>query len=375
MKKIKIDVEESLLEKTELFNENIYANMFFRSKLTSNVLEFDWLDKIEFACPYIDNIIRKPRLSLISESDVVKIEKAKKVGIESVKDLSKHTEYIDKIDPLTQDVQPSRILITRREETYSTYENRFAYTLIHNLSRFVEQMDRLLDDVKEKKDKVLEYSSSTSNGSEKIVMEMKMSTKKLVDEEQKENMEKELEEVRERLNRVGIYINGWFRSEFFQQLKKDRAIFVKNPIKKTNMILKNPNFQQAMKLWEFLYNYQGSEGGSADDIESQGDNVLKQVLNDSFLSAYYVLDSISTSKKEQKKKLAQYAVMMIKQQIQRIISLLANSGIEVTEEQLLELISEELRKEKDKKEVLSSDVKNKFKSAMDEYLEQAQDYL
>lgn len=349
--------------------------MHFKSNSESNAFSFDWLDEIEIVCPYLDNLIRNPKLSLIKESDVVKIEKAKKVTVDTVKNLSKHTEYIDKIDPVTDDVQPSKLLITRGEDTFNTYENRFAYTLLHKLAKFVEDKEKELDDIKEKKDKILEYKASTTNKTEKIVMEMKVSTQKLFNEKEEDSFEKELEKVRQRVKRIGEFMTGWRRSEFYKSLEKDRAIFVTEPIKKTNLLLKNPNFQMAMKLWEFLKRFDEANEDSQEGVESDGDNTLKEVLGDSFLVDYFVLDSISKSKKEQREKMAEYSIIMIKQEIKRIISILANSGINITDEEIFKLVSEEIKKEKEQKKLDGSDIKQKFKDAMDEYLEKTQDYL
>jgi hypothetical protein len=103
-----VDVSEQLKKKSELFTKNINSNMYFQSEFTNDSMSFKWVDEIEFACPYIDNIIKNPKLALINEEDVVKIEKAKKITVASVKDLSKHTHYIEKIDEKTEEVQPSK---------------------------------------------------------------------------------------------------------------------------------------------------------------------------------------------------------------------------------------------------------------------------
>ena len=50
-------------------------------------------------------------------------------------------------------------------------------------------------------------------------------------------------------------------------LEKQHAIPVIPPIKKTNLILKNPNFQMATKLWDFLYSEEEiKEGTDSDEI-------------------------------------------------------------------------------------------------------------
>ena len=45
-------------------------------------IDYSWVDVIEEAIPAIDNIIRNPRRFIVSEEDVVRIEKTKKIYLE-----------------------------------------------------------------------------------------------------------------------------------------------------------------------------------------------------------------------------------------------------------------------------------------------------
>jgi predicted component of viral defense system (DUF524 family) len=128
--------------------------MYYESNFNGDSMSFEWVDEVEFACPYLDNIVRNPKVALIKEEDVVKIEKAKKISVASVKDLSKHTHYIEKITE-NDEVQPAKILIQRHEETYNTYENRFIYTFIYNLTNFIHKKEKELDDLQSKDDKII----------------------------------------------------------------------------------------------------------------------------------------------------------------------------------------------------------------------------
>ncbi len=375
-KSVKINFDEKRREKSEIFIEKINSDMYYQSELNSDSITFDWLDIIENACPYIDNIIRKPKLALINEEEVVKVEKAKKTSVESVKDLSKHTHYIDEVNEVTQEVKPSKILISRREETYNTYENRFAYTLIQNLSRFLYKKETMLENLEAKNDKVLEYAANTSTGSENIKIELKIVSNKVSGDDDKNDFENEIESIKFRVKRIRDYIISWKRNEFMTSLDKAHIAPIVPPIKKTNMILKNPNFQIAMKLWVFLQNYdENLDENETNKLNTEGDNLLKGVLDDTFLTDYFVLDSISSSKKEQKNNLSKYALIMVSQQIRRTVSLLLNSGIDISEEEIISLISNEIKNEKNKRVTGAEDVKKKFQSVMEEYLEKTQNYL
>lgn len=371
-----IEVDEKFQKKSEEFIENMNSDMRFKSEFIGDDMLFDWVKEIEFACPYIDNIIRNPKLTLVNEEDVVKIEKAKKISVTSVKDLSKHTHYIEKIDEKTNEVSPSKILIERREETLNTYENRFIYTLIYNLLRFIMRKESLLEDIRAKSDKVLEYAASTDVGNERVNIELKVSSRDLPKNQTSDDFDNEILSILARVKKIKDYIISWRRSEFIETLERDHASFVVPPIKKTNMILKNPNFQIAMKLWEFLqtYDYKDNED-FREGLDTEGDNDLRGVLDDAFLMSYFVFDSVSLTKKEQKEKLSKYAVIMLSKQVQRVVSILLRSGIKITEDDLLDMISVEIKNEQTQRLVDSTDVKKKFKNAIDEYFERIKDYL
>lgn len=374
-KAISLEVDEQLKVKSSNFIKNIKSGMHLTSDVNSDINDLEWLEIIEEVCPYLDNIVRAPKVALVSESEVRKIEKAKKTGVESVKDLSKHTDYIDKIDPVTGDVQPSKILVVYREETFNTYENRFIYTLILTLLRFLTEKEELLKDMKPKNEKLLQYSASTSNGKEKVKVDVKISTKPTRLGNDDNDLEKELNSIRKRIEKMKKFINSWLASELITSLQKQHAILVMPPIKKTNLILKNPNFQMATKLWNFLYSVDESKNSNINGLDSKGDELLRGILDDSFLMDYYVLDSISIDKKKQKDSLCKYALLMIMNQVQRAVDILLQNGIKISEQELLKLLSAEIEKKANISQLGSQDIKNKFKKEMDEYLALANQYL
>ena len=375
-KSLNISIDNSLRQKSNTFIERITSDMHFKSDVAGDSLSFEWVDVIEDACIYIDNIIRNPKLALITEDDIVLIEKAKKVSVASIKNLSKNTHYIEKIDAVTNDVQPSKLLIERREETYNTYENRFIYTLIEYTIRFVLKKEKSLEDFTSKSDKTLEYAASTTTGSERVNIELKISTNELPKETDSDVMDDDVASVKNRLKAIKDYFTNWKRSEFMTSLEKARVPFVSSPIKKTNLILKKPNFQVATKLWEYIQTYDFVDKETTkEDLETTGNNLIKGILDDTFLMNYYVLDSIAATQKAQKEKLAKYAVLMIAGQVRRAIELLLQSGVEISDEEILSMISAELKSEKGKTVVSSADIKKKFQKAMDEYFEKTQDYL
>ena len=374
-KTINLTVDEQLKNRSINFSKHIKSTMRLKSDFNSDINSLEWLDLIEEVCPYLDNIVRVPKVALISESEVTKIEKAKKTSVDTVKNLAKHTDYIDEIDPTSGDVLPSKLLVVFREETYNTYENRFIYTLILNLLRFITEKEEMLKNLKPKNEKELEYSATTTNGKEKIRYELKINTTPTNRNGDDADLEKKLKNIKKRIAKMKKFINSWLASEFITSLEKQHAILVMPPIKKTNLILKNPNFQQATRLWDFLYSIEEKKNQSINGLDSKGNNLLRGILDSASLMDYYALDSVSPDKKETKEKVCQYALLMIMNQVQNAVDMLLQCGIKISEQELLKLLTREIDKKKDTTQLGSADIKKKFQKEMDDYLSKTNQYL
>ena len=371
---INLEVDNELKNISDNFINKIKSGMHFNSDLNSELNSLEWLEIIEEVCPYLDNIVRIPKVALVSESEVRTIEKAKKTSVESVKDLSKHTNYIDKVDPVTNDVLPSKLLVVYREETYNTYENRFIYTLILNLLRFITEKEELLKNLKPKNEKLLQYSASTTNGKDKIKVDIKISTKP-TKKSGDDDLNNQINSVKKRIEKMKKFINSWMASEMITSLQKQNVPLVMPPIKKTNLILKNPNFKMATKLWDYLYNVSLEKNNKVKGLDTKGTDLLRGMLDDSFLMDYYVLDSISLNKNDTKEKLCKYSLIMIMNQVQRAVDILLSNGIKISEQELLKLLCIEADKKKNVSQIGSNDIKKKFQKEMDDYLSKASQLL
>ena len=157
-------------------------------------------------------------------------------------------------------------------------------------------------------------------------------------------------------------------------LDRAKVPLVNPPIKKTNVILKNPNFRVAAALWEYLNKYEDKDdiGGN---LDTDGNEILKGFLDHSFLIDFFILDSINVSKREQKKRLAKRSVLLLTEEIHRIIALLINMGMNIDEDKFIAMILKEIKQEKQERLTGIDDVKKKFKNAMEEYLERTQGNL
>ena len=368
---------DSLVEKKKnKFLKSLESNMYFKSVFSGDSLSFEWIDQIEFSCPYLDIIVRNPKLTLIKEERVVNVEKSKKVTVESIKDLSRHTNYISKYDEENNFVEPSKILNVFNEETYNIYENRFLYTLIKQVESFILKKEEELKDFKFNDSKLLEYSATSMTDYEKVSIELRLNSESFPDNKPNSKLNDEIKIAKARIKRIKDFIRSWNSSELFKELERVHISLVNPPIKKTNILLKNPNFQIAIRLWDYLQKYDLQERNNLrPDMEQTGKNPLQDFVDHSFLIDYFVLDSISRSKREQKEKMSKYAILLLTEEIQRTIRLLNNMGIEIDEEMILGMVAKNLKDKKNERLIGVDDVKKKFKNAMDEYLERMQDVL
>ena len=189
------------------------------------------------------------------------------------------------------------------------------------------------------------------------------------------DLEKTLNSIRKRIEKMKKFVNSWLASELIKSLEKQHAILVMPPIKKTNLILKNPNFQMATKLWDFLYSIEETKNNSINGMDTKGNNLLRGILDSASLMDYYVLDSVAIDKKTQKQKLVQYALLMIMNQVQNAVNILLQCGIKISEQELLKLLSAEMDKKKNVTQIGSADIKKKFQKEMDDYLSKTDQYL
>ena len=84
--------------KVDAFNSKLSSKMNIRIETDKTKQDVLWIDVMENTIEYIDNILRNPMRLIINEEEVVKIEKIKKVTVESIKHLSKNAGFIEDVD-------------------------------------------------------------------------------------------------------------------------------------------------------------------------------------------------------------------------------------------------------------------------------------
>ena len=115
--------------------------------------------------------------------------------------------------------------------------------------------------------------------------------------------------VEERIEKIELIINDYLKSQFVRELVSGNIVMVKSPIRKTNVILKNPNFQKALELWEFIEQYdvnnktEKKESNTYEDVK-----VVKDEMDYSFLLNYLILNSFYKKKDVTPTKIRKYYI-------------------------------------------------------------------
>lgn len=346
-------------KKVDKFIDNTRSTLIVNTDINRVDADFEWLDLMEDTIKYLDNILRNPNRFIVNEEEIVKVELARRITVESIRHLSKHTNYIQKIED-NGDVKPSKILNINKDESYDTYENRLIYTLIDNMRNFLEikKKDMILSssvkDVKKAK-----YSARSKIGKEQVFVEMNY-TSSLIDK----NEPKGEFSVDERIKRLDDNITMLMNTDVFKILKRAHVARVIPPIKKTNVILKNTNFQYAMKLWDYLQSHVANDTKVFKSNKKYEDNgVLKEYLNNTFLLDYLAINTLNDI--ESKDGEGEIIEELTDKLIQRIVEL--NVDLPLTT--LKEKIGDKIAITKFRKEASLMEIQNIFSKHIKNYLE------
>ncbi len=360
--------ENSNHEKTKTFIDTAESTLKVQTEKKYITRDIEWINMMEEVIPHIDSIFRSPNRFIKNEEETVKIEQAKKVSVETIKHLSKHTNLIQDIDKETGDVIPSKLLNVRKEETYNTYENRLIYTLVQNMKYFVNiRKDALLQPIatenkeENKNNKQLEYNAKSKLNDEEVDINVSINSK--LDTEQKDSEERN-KSLLLRIEEIERKISDIESTEVYKILAKENIILVKDPIRKTNVVLKNVHFQYAMKLWEFLKaNFDEQTIESEDNKDYMDNGQLKKMMDEAFLLQYLAMKTLDEDNMEKQDTKKEIKAIVVEQMLDKMLDI----DEDITEEQLRQMVAEKYEVIKYKKMAVLQDIQKIFKKYFDQY--------
>ena len=213
------------------------------------VVDEEWISIIEDSLDAINTIIENPRRFITTEEEVVPISLAKKISADSVRHLSRNTQFLAPSDDGS--VHPTRILNVNTVETYDLYENRFIYHLIQRLLTFVDKRTDVIfwstgNEIRNR----FKMHSKIDDAYEEIEynVEMTVKNRQSFAENDADNMD-----VFMRIDRVRRLVMALRGASFCQIMNGCSA--VRSPIQRTNLIMKDPNYRKCYQLWQFMERY------------------------------------------------------------------------------------------------------------------------
>lgn len=350
--------------KDQEFLNKIKGDMLVEFKRGQIIMNDEWIDEILATIPYLEKAMKNPKKQLISEEEVIKMELIKKVSVESVKHLTKHVDFVDKFDEKTGEVTPSKLLNTYKEETIITYENRFLYTLIKLMEDFIfirkKQMNEA--DFNAKNYTKSSYEAHTVIKKERVKINFEYySTLDTKAEKPEASMSK--------IQDITYKIKMLKSTELYNYLNDKKVTLVKAPLKMTNVLLKNPNFQYAVKLWNYLSNQIEMKNKSQlSRKEYKETGLMKDLVNETFYLDYLIMKNLNEVTENKNREKTEDTKKEIEEMTATLIEKIIQLNPNMAERQLKELIAEKYIAIKKKENFSIRPLQEKYKSEIDKYM-------
>ena len=242
------------------FYRSIYGgqnNFYQKEQIESKKFDDMWIKAIESYFPSINKITINLKSTLKYQSEIIPIEKTKKINKGSVIHLMSHSNYIKEV---TEDgVIPRQVLTVLPEIEYGIYENRFIMTLISRLRDFINRRVKLMRE-QLKASHITHMNLNSTFTFEESEIEMTVDVKQSETISQRKVDEDNLL-VLTRAEKLLKLVTQLHNSQFMKIMQRFKP--VAPPIMKTQIILSNADFKNAYLLWVYLdrYNDLGYEYG------------------------------------------------------------------------------------------------------------------
>lgn len=234
-----------LFEIVQAGNNTIHQN----NRVLHKVVDERWLTVVEEGLTSIFNIVDKPRRFIATTEEVVPVALARKITANSVRHLSQNTQFIT--TNAKGDIQPTKVLNVTTEESFDLYENRFVYHLIQRLFAFVDKRtDVIFWSTGDETCNTMCMESKIDDAYEEISYKVEMTVKNRQSFAENDNDNMDLFKRIDRVRRMSRTL----RASSFCDIMNGCAK-VRSPIQRTNLMMKDPDYRNCYKLWQFIESY------------------------------------------------------------------------------------------------------------------------
>ncbi len=214
------------------------------------LLDDNWILTIEGALHSLEQIAHNPRKFIAENELILDVAKVRRTNSKTVRHLTTHSQYVQNI-AADGEVTPKKLLTVELDEDIAIYENRFICALINRLVKFVELRYKELEG---KRDVFRQTNVSVSSkfdfGDKNFKCDLNMQILQPPENSDEANINKDLFD---RIDVIRRRLRVLKSSQFMKVL--DKAKPVRPPIQKTNLLVKNVDYNNCYKLWLFLSSY------------------------------------------------------------------------------------------------------------------------
>ena len=154
-------------------------------------------------------------------------------------------------------------------------------------------------------------------------------------------------------------------SDVYKVIDKKHISLVREPIKKTNVVLKNVNFQYAMKLWNYLrdnFDDKTKDVEENEDYMEQGEK--KKLFDETFMLQYLIMKTLDQDEAENEGTREEVKETILEQMVNNLVDM----DQDLTEEELNKLIANKYEVIKYKKMEAIKEIQKIFREHIDKYL-------
>lgn len=221
------------------------------SCIQSVQMDDSWIIEIEGAITSVEQIVARPRKFISENQLLLEVEKVKRTNTKTVRHLTTHSQYVQNYDKETGEVKPKKLLAIEMDEDIIIYENRFICSLVNNLVKFVDiRFQEMNERIESFNQTNIKMQSKFKYGDTRFNCNIDLKVEDPINDDNQNDRNLQLFERVQTLRRRLYLLQT---TEFMKEL--NRAKPVRPPIQKTNLLMKNVDYNNCYKLWLFISSY------------------------------------------------------------------------------------------------------------------------
>jgi len=210
--------------------------------------ELSLIADIEKVLPFAFNIVSNPKMHLKQESEIINIELVKKIDSHSLQHLASHSEHWKRRS--LSGIIPARMKTDVFEDDMDIYENIFFRMAIEKLSKYVSDKSSEFQNAFNQRNSLINWDSYAQQMNDFARASMIMKLLPNYDFTEEEIKLENTNELIGTLGNIDRKLSNIKWSTNYLKINKTRMLEL--PIKPTNIINMDYNYNEVFKLWNNL---------------------------------------------------------------------------------------------------------------------------